>query len=76
MEEVKGYLQSKTVWAGVLTVVVSLGSAAGLTFGEGFIDEASALAVSITTAITGLVAIYGRVKATTKLVSKKEKAEA
>ena len=72
MEQIKAYSQSKAVWAGIFGVIVSLGSAAGLVFAPEFIDQAAMLAVAVSTLVTSLGGIYGRIKATAKLVSKKE----
>lgn len=64
MDEAKSLLASKTVWAGLIGVAASL---FGLTMGAEDQAGLADLAVQIVTAVSGLVAIYGRVKATKRI---------
>jgi len=62
MNDVKGILQSKTVWGAGLAVVATLAQLAGYDIGD-----TNFLAEQIVAVIGGLLAIYGRVTAVTKL---------
>ena len=62
MEEVKGILQSKTVWGSAIAVLATLAQIAGYDIGD-----TGGLAEQIVAVIGGLIAIYGRVTAVAKL---------
>ena len=62
MEEVKGILQSKTVWGSLIAVLATLAQIAGYDIGD-----TGGLAEQIVAVIGGLIAIYGRVTAVAKL---------
>ena len=67
MTTTKPWYFSKTVWASLVTVMMSLGSLFGLP--DGLVDN-DALADAIIqaiTALTGLAAIFGRVTAAEKI---------
>ncbi len=67
MTTAKPWYLSKTIWASLVTVLMSLGSLFGLP--DGIIDN-EALADAIIqaiTALTGLAAIFGRVTAAQKI---------
>lgn len=67
MTTAKPWYLSKTIWASLVTVLMSLGSLFGLP--DGIIDN-DALADAIIqaiTALTGLAAIFGRVTAAEKI---------
>ena len=67
MDEVKGLLQSRTFWGAAVAVLGGIGGMLGFTFGP---DEQQAfveLATTIVTAVGGVYAMYGRVKATKKI---------
>jgi hypothetical protein len=62
--DTKSLLMSKTFWGAVMAIVASLVGFAGYTFGA---EDQQALVEVITTvgtAVGGVLAIYGRVKAT------------
>ena len=62
MNDVKGILQSKTVWGAALAVVATLAQLAGYDIGD-----TNFLAEQIIAVIGGALAIYGRVTAVTKI---------
>ena len=62
MNEVKGILQSKTVWGAALAVVATLAQLAGYDIGD-----TNFLAEQIVAVIGGALAIYGRITAVTKI---------
>jgi len=62
MNDVKGILQSKTVWGAALAVIATLAQLAGYDIGD-----TNFLAEQIVAVIGGLLAIYGRVTAVTKI---------
>ena len=67
MSATKPWYLSKTIWASILTVLMSLGGLFGLQ--EGFVDNdafADAIIQAIT-AVTGLVSIVGRITAAQKI---------
>ena len=62
MNDVKGILQSKTVWGAGLAVLATIAQLAGYDIGDtGFLAE------QVVAVIGGLLAIYGRVTAVTKI---------
>ena len=67
MTDEKKWYQSKSVWGGIVTVLALALTAFG--YGIGADDQAALVdyAVSIGGAIGGLIAIYGRVKASKKV---------
>lgn len=62
MEDVKGILQSKTVWGSAIAVIATLAQIAGYDLGDtgGFAEQ-------IVAVIGGLIAIYGRITAVAKI---------
>jgi hypothetical protein len=62
MNDVKGILQSKTVWGSALAFIATLAQIAGYDIGE-----TNFLAEQIVAVIGGVLAIYGRVTAVTKI---------
>ena len=62
MNDVKGILQSKTVWGAAIAVLATLAQILGYDLGD-----TNGLAEQIVAVIGGLLAIYGRVTAVTKL---------
>lgn len=62
MEEVKGILQSKTVWGSAIAVLATLAQIAGYDLGD-----TNGLAEQIVAIIGGVIAIYGRVTAVSKI---------
>ncbi len=67
MTTTKPWYLSKTIWASLVTVLISVGSLLGLP--EGMVDKeglADAI-MQVITAVTGLVAIFGRMTAAEKI---------
>ena len=62
MNDVKGILQSKTVWGAALAII-----ATGLQLAGYDLGNTDGLAEQIVAVIGGLLAIYGRVTAVTKI---------
>lgn len=62
MEDVKGILQSKTVWGVIVMVLATLTPRLGLDIGD-----QTGLVTDITALIGAILAIYGRVKAVKKV---------
>ena len=62
MNDVKGILQSKTVWGAAIAVLATLAQILGYDLGD-----TNGLAEQVVAVIGGLLAIYGRVTAVTKL---------
>lgn len=70
--EEKAWYLSKTIWAGFLAVIASVLQALGVVeLGAGDVEEFSTLIpeiiAAVLTAIAGLGAIYGRIKADRKI---------
>lgn len=67
MTTTKPWYLSKTIWASLVTVMISVGSLLGLP--EGMVDKeglADAI-MQVITAVTGLVAIFGGLTAAEKI---------
>ncbi len=67
MDGMKPWYLSRTIWASLVTVVLAIGGMAGLSVAEidgGALTEAIVQGV---TALAGIVAILGRLKATSRL---------
>lgn len=62
MNDVKGILQSKTVWGSALAVLATLAQIAGYDIGD-----TNGLAEQVVAVIGGLIAIYGRITAVAKI---------
>lgn len=62
MNDVKGILQSKTVWGAAIAVIATLAQIAGYDIGD-----QNGLVEQIVAVIGGVLAIYGRVTAVAKL---------
>lgn len=62
MDDVKGILQSKTVWGSAIAVLATLAQIAGYDIGD-----TGGLAEQVVAVIGGLIAIYGRITAVAKL---------
>lgn len=60
--DTKSALTSVTIWGAIISVLASIAKAAGFDIGE-----TDGLAESFVAVIGGLMAIYGRVRATTKI---------
>lgn len=62
MNDVKGILQSKTIWGAGLAVLATLAQLAGYDLGD-----TNGLAEQVVAVVGGIIAIYGRITAVTKL---------
>ena len=62
MNDIKGILQSKTVWGAGLAVLATLAQIAGYDLGD-----TNGLAEQVVAIIGGLIAIYGRITAVAKI---------
>lgn len=69
MDQVKSWLQSKTVWAGIIAALSAVLGLFNINFGAE--DQTAILDAvwNIVSAISGVVAVWGRVTAT-KLIGK------
>lgn len=63
----KPWYLSKTVIAGMVTVLIGICSALGFVGFEAETDSIAELVLQLTTAVAGAVAIYGRITATKKI---------
>jgi hypothetical protein len=70
MDDMKAWYQSKTVWGALIAVAASLLQAGGIDLGNEVQSELADLAVTLAGAAGGLVAIYGRISASTGIRSK------
>lgn len=61
--DTKGLLASKAVWGGIIALVAGIAGIFGYTLDAGAQEQLSAAIVSVASAIGGILAIYGRVKA-------------
>ena len=67
VKDVKGLLASKTVWGAGLAVLASLASLFGYSFTEGDQQAVVEVVTTLVAALSGLYAIYGRIKASKKI---------
>ena len=68
MDGVKGLLSSKTVWGAIVAIFAAAANAAGYVVADA--DTAAVISniMAVVTAVGGLYAIYGRIKATKQVV--------
>jgi uncharacterized membrane protein len=64
MDKAKTWYTSKTVWAGIITVIVGAALEIGKVFG---VDLASNQIIGVVISILGALGVYGRVTASTTL---------
>ena len=67
MENYKGMLQSKTVWGGLLAVLAGVAGLLGYTVTATDLSSIGDAITSVVSMVGGLIAIYGRIKATKKI---------
>lgn len=67
MEAVKNWYQSKTVWGALIAVAASVLQVAGVDFGPDEQGQLADIAVTLAGAVGGLLALYGRLVATTSI---------
>jgi hypothetical protein len=70
MEDVKHWYLSKTIWGALIAMGASTLQFAGVHIGAGDQAALGDAAVSIAGAVGSLVAVYGRVTATTAIASR------
>lgn len=70
MEEQKQWWQSKTMWAGIVTLAIGILGTTGLASLEGEQDVLVEKIMQIVTAVAGFIAIYGRITAKTTISKK------
>ncbi|TDK37229.1 hypothetical protein E2F50_10100 [Rhizobium deserti] len=67
MDSSKTWYQSKTVWGGLIAILASVLQATGVELGAETQSELVDIAVTLSGAAGGLLAIYGRLTATTSI---------
>lgn len=67
MIDAKAWYQSKTVWGGLIAIAAPLLKVTGLDVDAGMQGELTDAAAALAGAIGGLLAIYGRLSATTAI---------
>lgn len=65
--ESKGFLKSKTIWAGIVQLLIALAAVFGLDLVPGDVEAIPGLVEGIVVGITGVVTIIGRIVANRKL---------
>lgn len=70
MENVKQWWQSKTMWAGIVTLVIGILGSTGLADLEGQQDVIVERIMNIVTGIGGLIVLYGRATAKSEIGKK------
>lgn len=63
MDDVKGLLQSRTVWGALLAITATISQLFGWDLGD-----TNGLAEQVTALVGGAVAIFGRIKAVKRIV--------
>ena len=63
MDEQKSWWQSKTIWAGVIAIVEAIAGIFGISINDTTQKEIVDYIMVVASAISGLLAIYGRVNA-------------
>jgi hypothetical protein len=67
MDGAKNWYQSKTVWGALIAVGASMLQVAGVDFGAEEQAQLAEIAVTLAGAVGGLLALYGRLVATTAI---------
>jgi len=67
MDEIKSWLTSKTVWAGIVAIIAALLGHWGYTFSGQDQTDFQNTVVPLITGISGIVAIIGRVVASKRI---------
>jgi hypothetical protein len=67
MEDLKTWYQSRTIWGALVAIIASLAHAGGFSLSASDQGQIADALVSVAGTAGGLVAIWGRVKATSKL---------
>ena len=67
MDTVKAWYQSKTVWGALIAVLAPLFQVVGLNLPAGFETELAQGLATVAGAVGGLIALYGRLSATSAI---------
>lgn len=67
MDETKAWWQSRTVWAGLVALFAGVAGMVGYVIDSDMQESIVALATGIVSGIGGLLAIYGRIKASKQI---------
>ncbi|WP_320199273.1 hypothetical protein RMR16_003125 [Agrobacterium sp. rho-13.3] len=67
MDSMKAWYQSKTVWGALLAVLAPLLHVVGLNLPTGFENELAEGLVTVAGGVGGLIALYGRLAATSAI---------
>ena len=67
MDNMKAWYQSKTIWGALIAVLAPLLHVAGLNLPGGFENELAEGLVTVAGGVGGLVALYGRLAATSAI---------
>ncbi len=67
MNEMKAWYHSKTIWGALIAVFAPLLQVAGLNLPGGFENDLAEGLVTVAGGVGGLIALYGRLEATTTI---------
>lgn len=67
MEDIKGAFASRAVWGGIVAVLAGIAGIFGYTIDPALQGEIATQALGIAAAVGGVIAIWGRLKATKKI---------
>lgn len=67
MDDMKAWYQSKTIWGALIAVLAPLLQVVGLNLPGGFENELAEGLVTVAGGVGGLVALYGRLSATSAI---------
>ncbi|HWU62462.1 MAG TPA: hypothetical protein VN112_10605 [Ensifer sp.] len=67
MEDMKTWYQSRTIWGGIIAITASLAHAGGYSISVADQGQLADAALSLAGTVGGLVAVWGRMKATSKV---------
>ena len=68
MDAVKSWYQSRTVWASIVTVVAGVAGALGMPIDSGQQGMIVEVALHAVTALSGIIALFGRFAATARIL--------
>lgn len=67
MNDNKPWYLSKTIWAALVSIIATLAAFFGITIDDGLRESLSGGLLQLVTAIAGIITIFGRVSASTKI---------
>lgn len=67
MEENKSWWQSKTVWGGIIAFAAGIAGVFGIAVPEAVQGDIAEHVTALASALGGLIAVYGRIKAERKV---------